>query len=146
MLIDKQNLPLVSMDNMNEVHFEDVDIINDLSQLIDEYEKNSTKENFFKINEQYEKWYAHTVEHFRNEELMMEEKNFFAYPMHKFEHQNALNIMEEIFNSWKEQEDINILKEYIQKDLIQWLVNHIETMDTVTANFLKTGFTPCHAN
>lgn len=146
MLINKEAIPLVEMEGMNEVHFEDVEIINKLSDLIDEYEKNENKELYGLINEQYDNWYEHTVNHFQNEETMMIEKNFFAYPMHKGEHDNVLYEMKNVQELWKEQRDINILKQYIQIDLPEWLVNHISSMDMVTAHFLVTGMTPCHAS
>ncbi len=145
MLIDKNTLPLVDVDNMNKVHFEDVDIINDLSVLLDDYELNPSDEIYEKINSQYEKWVSHTIEHFRREEEMMQEKSFFAYPMHKNEHTNALYTMQNIYENWKNCKDINILKQYVQYDCIQWFLNHIQTMDTVTAKFLKTGMSPCHS-
>lgn len=146
MLIDKTKLPLVDMDNMNEVHLEDVDIINELSDLIDSYEKKPSDDLFHKINSQYEKWYEHTVNHFENENQMMLDKNFPPYPMHKMEHDSALNIMHSVYIKWKEKKEIYILKKYIQQDLVKWLVNHIQTMDTITAKFLKTGFMTCHAS
>ncbi len=144
MLIDKDSLPLVDMDNMNDVHFEDVDIINDLSSILDNYEINPSDELYKNINEQYEKWFEHTINHFANEEEMMQKNNFFAYPVHKAEHSNALYTMQNIYEQWKSSKDINILKQYVQQDCIQWLLNHIQTMDTVTARFLKTGISPCH--
>ncbi len=42
MLINKELLPLVDMDFMNETHFEDVDLINELHQSIVTYEKDSS--------------------------------------------------------------------------------------------------------
>ncbi len=146
MLIDKNALPVVAMENMNEVHFEDVDILNSLSSLVDGYVKEPSDELFLKINAQYELWQEHTVKHFSGEEEMMLEKGFFAYPMHKSEHENALFVMGEVFKKWQAQKDISILQNYIQKDVPNWLVNHISTMDTVTALFLKTGLSPCQAN
>ncbi|PID46975.1 MAG: hypothetical protein CR967_06045 [Proteobacteria bacterium] len=145
MLIDKAKLPLVDMENMNEVHLEDVDIINDLSDLLDKYAKNEDEKSFQSINKQYEKWFAHTIEHFANEEKMMQEKGFFAYEMHKGEHMNTLARMQFVYEEWLGTKDIIILKDYVQHECLAWLVNHIQTMDTVTARFLKTGISPCHA-
>ncbi|MBS9782327.1 MAG: hemerythrin family protein [Arcobacter sp.] len=145
MLIDKNALPLVAMDNMNEVHFEDVDIINDLSSLLDDYAINPSDDLYNKINQQYEKWFEHTINHFAGEEEMMQEKNFFAYPMHKAEHTNALQVMQDVYGQWKQGKNIQALKQYVQQDCIQWLLNHIQSMDTVTAMYLKTGQSPCHS-
>lgn len=143
MLIDKKNMPLVAMEFMNDTHAEDVDIINELFEQVLEYEEKQTKENKVKIDELYGKWFEHTVEHFRAEEIMMQEKNFPAYPMHKGEHDNALRIMDDVFRSWQERNNINVLKLYFSEHLPAWLINHINTMDTVTARFFESGVSPC---
>lgn len=143
MLINKQNMPLVAMDFMNEVHSEDIDIINELFELILKFEKSPTDENNELINIKYQEWFDHTVEHFKGEEEMMQEKNFPPYPFHKAEHDNALSIMNDVFNKWKETNDIKILNQYFIEELPQWLVQHIQSMDTVTAIFFKTGLSPC---
>ncbi len=143
MLIDKKQLPLVAMEFMNEVHLEDVDIINELFEKILKYEKNHSTQNEQKLNKQYKKWIEHTVKHFQNEEEMMQQKKFPPYLMHKKEHQYALDRMQEILEQWQNTKNINILKDYMSNELLKWLTNHIQTMDTVTAMFLKTGLSPC---
>ena len=75
---------------------------------------------------------------------MMLEKQFPAYQMHKSEHDNALKLMQEKFNLWQEAKDINILKIYLIEDVPLWFKNHISSMDTITASFLKTGAMTCH--
>ena len=142
-LLDKNALPLVAMEFMNEVHLEDVDIINDLFELILTYENTPNEENENNLNTKYKEWFDHTVEHFKGEEVMMEEKMFPPYPIHKGEHQYALNRMDEIFKQWQISKDISILKVYVVEELPEWLTNHIQTMDTVTAMFFKTGLSPC---
>lgn len=143
MLIDVENMPLVAMEFMNNTHKEDVEIINELFELILAYEESPTLENKKKIDEQYNTWFEHTVEHFRVEEVMMQEKNFPPYPMHKGEHENGLRIMDEVFRSWQEKGDVDMLKNYFSDHLVPWLMNHINTMDTVTARFFQTGASPC---
>ncbi len=143
MLIEKERIPLVAMEFMNDTHKEDVDIINELFAQVLAYEEKQTKENKDKIDELYSKWFQHTVEHFRAEEVMMQEKKFPPYPMHKGEHDNALRIMDEVFRNWQEKNNINVLKIYLNEELVPWLINHINTMDTVTARFFKSGVSPC---
>ena len=143
MLIDVESISLVAMEFMNNTHKEDVEIINELFELILAYEASPTLENKKKIDEEYGTWFEHTVEHFRVEEMMMQEKNFPPYPMHKGEHDNALRIMDEVFRHWQEKEDIGVLKNYFSDHLVPWLTTHIDTMDTVTARFFHTGVSPC---
>lgn len=144
MLIDKQNLPLVATNFMNETHLEDADLINSLFEAILSYEKSQNETNFSKINQIYEAWYEHTINHFKAEEEEMLAKQFPPYFMHKSEHDRVLGEMAEIYASWKSSKNILMLKSYIQNDLLNWLVNHIQTMDTITSSFFETGLSPCH--
>ena len=142
-LIDQQDLPQVAMQFMNEVHAEDVDIINALYALVLIYEKEPSDANALKVNSQYQKWFEHTVAHFQGEEEQMRELCFPPYPMHKGEHDNALRVMDDVFRSWQTSKDIGIIKSYMTQQLVPWLMQHIQTMDTVTAQFFKTGMSPC---
>ena len=143
MLIDKNNIPMVAMEFMNDVHIEDVDIINELFELILDYEKDPSAKNKEKLNNKYKIWFEHTIEHFKGEEDKMLETNFPPYHFHKAEHDNALKIMEDIFLQWEKSGDIAILKQYFIEVLPTWIENHIRTMDTVTATYFKTGLSPC---
>jgi hemerythrin len=143
MLIDKQDMPIVAMEFMNEVHTEDIDIINELFELILQFEQNPSNEYKEILNKKYKEWYEHTVNHFKGEEVMMEEKNFPPYLIHKGEHDNALSIMDKVFTNWEKTNDIQVLKHYFIEELPQWLVQHIQSMDTITAMFFKTGLSPC---
>ena len=143
MLIDKTDLPVVAMDFMNDVHEEDREIINELFELILTYENEATSLNQNNLNSKYKQWIAHTVAHFEGEEVKMRELNFPPYAMHKGEHDNALAQMNSIFTQWNESQDIKILKTYFIEIMPKWLVQHIQTMDTVTASFFRTGLSPC---
>ncbi|MGP2655856.1 hemerythrin family protein [Malaciobacter sp. WC5094] len=145
MLIDKNNLPLVAEDFMNDVHFEDVDIINELYEKAVVYKNTKKDEDGKDLIACYEKWYDHTVNHFKGEEAKMLELRFPPYMMHKGEHDRCLENMAYILNSFINSDDIDSLISYLEGDLLSWLVNHIQTMDTVTANFFKTGMSPCSA-
>ncbi len=143
MLIDKNNIPIVAMEFMNDVHGEDIDIINSLFELIVNYEQNPSEENKITFNQTYQEWIEHTMAHFQREEKMMEEKRFPPYPFHKGEHDRALEKMHDIFHTWEKTNDIGILKIYFIEELPLWLENHIKSMDTVTAIFFRTGLSPC---
>lgn len=145
-LIDLESLPQVAMEFMNDVHQEDVEIINDLYDLILKYEINQTDENEREITKKYQEWFNHTVDHFRGEEEKMLELNFPPYPMHKGEHDRALEKMDSVFREWNTSKEIEPLKLYLRDHLTQWLTHHIQTMDTVTAMFFKTGLSPCSAH
>lgn len=145
-LIDKNELPQVEMEFMNDVHAKDADIINDLYSLVLRYEDDPSQINEKLLNDKYEEWFSHTIEHFKGEEEKMIELNFPPYLMHKKEHEKALETMDYVYQSWKKSKDIIIIKQYLSQELPQWLNKHIQTMDTVTAMFFKTGMSPCSAH
>jgi len=146
MLINKNDLPLVAEDFMNDVHYEDVDIINDLYEKLLNYIDAETKENKNIVIDAYQNWYDHTVSHFKGEEDKMIKLNFPPYMMHKGEHEKCLEQMRQVLDYFIKNDDKEFLKSYLELDLINWLVNHIQTMDTVTAMFFKTGMSPCSAH
>lgn len=143
MLINKNDLPLVAMEFMNDIHFEDVEIINELYENILKYEKEQNELNLMDLENKYKEWISHTENHFETEEIQMREKGFFAYEFHKNEHNINLSEIKGLFNNFEKNRDILELKKYFQNNLVNWLINHIQTMDTVTAMFFRTGMSPC---
>lgn len=141
MLISYTDIPQVEMDFMNEVHKEDVDIINTIFEHILAYD--GSEESAKIIDDLYTQWIEHTVNHFHNEEVKMQEMRFPPYLAHKGEHDRALQEMRELFSHWQQQRDIKVLKIYFIETLPAWLQTHISTMDTVTARFFATGQSPC---
>jgi hemerythrin len=144
MLIEKSRVAVVDMDFMNDLHSEDIEIINTLFDNIIRYEKDRSQENREAITREYKLWHKHTINHFKTEEDMMIQKQFPPYMMHKSEHDRALNIMQDEFDKWESSYDIDMLKRYIIEDVPLWLEQHISTMDTITASFFKSGTMMCH--
>lgn len=143
MLLNKEDLPMLAMDSMNETHLEDLAIINELFTLVLNYEKNASLENEKLIDAKYSEWFEHTINHFNGENTMMQERGFGPYLFHKAEHDNALALMETNFRTWKETKDMSAFKHYLAEVLPQWLIQHINSMDRVTALFLTGGISPC---
>ena len=133
MLIREEELPKVELASMNDTHLEDLIMINELAQLIEDKKTDL-------ITEKLDALIVHTVEHFSSEERMMLEKRFPAYPMHKAEHDRALAEMNEVVAEWKANKELEALRNYIVTTMPAWLVQHVSTMDTVTARFLVSHF------
>jgi len=136
-MISQEQLPMVAMPSMNDTHLEDIILINQLSSAAQS--KNYAATKIF-----IEELVAHTIAHFSGEEEMMQAANFPPYPVHKAEHDRVLKELENISKIFSEGEgDFLLVTSYIDGSLIPWLINHIETLDTVTAMFLKnSGITP----
>ncbi len=129
---------------MNDTHSEEVAIINKLFEEILNYEKGDS--TIDKVDALYQEWTVHTVKHFTTEEVEMIEAEFPAFSVHKEAHDLALQQMNEVFNAWKENRDIKILKIYFIEAVPQWLVAHISSMDAMTAQYIGGGMMPSHGH
>ena len=135
-MITQEQLVMVAMPSMNDTHLEDILIINRLSSAIEAQNSDAVKSILDEL-------VVHTIAHFSGEEEMMREKMFPPYPVHKGEHDRALNELKQVSQQFNENRDLGFVKSYVDATLVPWLLNHIETLDTVTAMFLTQGISPC---
>jgi len=133
-LIDKERLPRVDLESMNEVHLSEVDIVNELSDLLDAHSEDASLVS--EIHAKFEELIEHTQEHFASEERLMLEGRFPPYSIHRAEHQRQLARVSAVYESWAGGRDVALLRGFIQRELPDWVRNHILTMDTVTAQYL----------
>jgi hemerythrin len=132
MLIEPQYLPMLRTASMNDAHFEEMQLINQLSAAL----QNSDIET---INETFGRLLEHTREHYRHEEAMMLEKKFPPYPAHKEEHDASLKEMEEAATNFKDTQNVEAARKYVTETLAPWFLTHTETMDQVTSLFLENS-------
>ena len=88
---------------------------------------------------------VHTREHFLHEEAAMREARFPAYPVHQAEHDRVLAEMDAEARAFREHGDGARLARYLRDALPAWFVNHVRTMDVVTARFLAAASRPREA-
>lgn len=124
------SLPEVALSFMNQVHDEELSLVNELLAQLDQQDNES------QISTQLAQWLAHTKTHFERENFLMQEYHFFAYPMHYAEHVQALQQLSVVQAAWEQSTDRAALRAYIQT-WRNWLQQHISTMDFVTAQFLS---------
>lgn len=67
----------------------------------------------------------------------MIEHSFPPYPVHRSVHDEALELLAAHRQQWKESRDIGALVQYVQKTWPDWYVQHISSMDFITAQFLS---------
>ena len=79
----------------------------------------------------------HTRLHFAEENRQMIEKHFPPYPAHKNEHDRALTDIAAHIADWKQNRDIEALQNWLKVALADWLIDHINSMDFVTAWFIS---------
>lgn len=128
--LDPTVVPKVSLEFMNDDHGEVVALINKILTLL---ESGSTDE----VTQVLQAFIEHNREHFAREEAEMIRVNFPPYSCHKGEHERVLAELEEVFSDWKTDNNRGSLQSYLTQTAANWLVNHVSTMDTVTAMFVN---------
>jgi hemerythrin len=126
-----QDYPQVALEFMNRDHAEFVALRGQLLELL------SAPSPDARVDMLLDELLAHTRHHFAEEERLMQESNFPPYPMHKGEHDCVLADMSARVERWKQGHDAPALREWLDRDVGDWFVNHVSSMDFVTAGFIK---------
>jgi hemerythrin len=129
-VLEIEAIPQVAMEAMNDVHREELLIVNQINVAI---AANDTA----KILQLCQEWLAHTEAHFEKENAMMEKYHFPAYHCHHSEHIATLDELTAIIKAWQENNDLQALVTYVRDSWPAWYVQHISTMDTLTSAFVK---------
>ncbi|MEN8302775.1 MAG: hemerythrin family protein [Campylobacterota bacterium] len=130
----QDQLPMVAMPSMNDTHLEEMIIINKLENAVKESDVAAVTDILKELHE-------HTAIHFFEEEEMMEEALFPAFATHKAEHDRHLHELQSLRKYFDENQDPKAITAYIEGNLVNWLIHHINTMDSMTAQYLQQGLT-----
>lgn len=133
MRLNPSDIPEVAMQFMHDVHLDEVDMLNELYGLIEEVEQGNDVPG---LTEMVDALLAHTRAHFAGENEKMRKHQFPPYPIHKQEHDRLLQEFTVVVDQWKQSGELVPLADYLRITLPAWMMNHISTMDDVTANFL----------
>jgi hemerythrin-like metal-binding protein len=115
---------------MDETHREFVEFCNDLAAVGPE------DANFL---ERFDAFITHTAAHFDQENRWMEAVKFPPINCHREEHARVLAVAHEV-RQRIEKGDL-FLGRRLLEELPPWFDNHLDTMDTALANYMKrTGF------
>lgn len=135
-MLDKEQIPKVALEEMNEVHYEEVDLLIELLNMLDALADGELPAQA--LDASLEKLLEHMREHFAGEEDRMVEAAFPPYPVHKAEHDRVLAEARSIYDAWLSDRDEQVLSTYLRRTFPAWMVQHISTMDAVTARFLAS--------
>ena len=130
-MLNHSDLPTVSIEAMNTMHYEEVDVINAFLQELTE------RNDFTLLSEHFEKLLTHMQKHFESEEKLMEEAQYPSFRMHKADHDKVLNEARYSEMEWRNRKDVDDLKEYLNEELLPWLDQHIKAMDVPMADFIS---------
>ena len=130
-MIDPSHLPRVSLNTMNDMHLEELKIINAFLEAL------QRDGDFQDLSEHFEKLLAHMQEHFSSEETLMQEAQYPSFRMHKGDHDKVLNEARYSEMEWRNRKDRDALQTYLDEDLLPWLDQHIKAMDRPMADFIS---------
>ena len=137
--LSEQDIPLVSINFMNNTHQEEAEIVNALARNITARKNGDADDDA--ITRLLDEWLQHTVAHFERENELMRETGFPAYPVHSEEHEIALQRMRTVIDAWRENQDIELVSDYVFTLWPAWFKGHVNSMDMVTAQFaLNQGY------
>lgn len=131
-MLDIDELPKVALDFMNSDHEEATCITNRLMALVEAGDNDTQR-----IGDTLKLLHVHCTEHFARENVQMEHFKFPAYSIHRREHEQVLQEMQDELDAWGSSGNVQQLKLYVFKTLPEWFIGHIQTMDTVTAMFIQ---------
>jgi hemerythrin len=118
---------------MQATHEDEITILNEIDKLAIGHERGTVKLEELEVK--LDEYLAHVKAHFSNEERLMVKYDFPAYEMHKMAHDMFLIDLNYATKQWKEFGDLHKILGFIRKSP-EWIVLHINTMDTATATYI----------
>lgn len=128
-----EEVPRLPIAFMNADHAEEVRLLADLDAALAAHERGEGL--LATVLERLSLLAIHTRGHFLREESLMREVGFPAYAAHKAEHDRALAQMDAEARIFRDGGDAARLARYLFEALPAWFLDHIGTMDLVTARF-----------
>jgi hemerythrin len=129
--VNPPNYPQVALDFMNRDHAEFAALRQKLLDLLaGEVSNTAVDDALADLGE-------HTRRHFAEEEQVMRETGFPVYEIHKGEHERVLADIEAQVERWMLGRDAQALRDWLDRAVGTWLVEHVSSMDFVTAAFAE---------
>ncbi|MBU3903409.1 MAG: hemerythrin family protein [Gammaproteobacteria bacterium] len=125
------NYPRVAIDFMNNDHAEFVALRKHLLDLL------HSGADHAQVDGLLDALLEHTRLHFAEEEQLMLSVQFPPYPMHKGEHDKVLADMIARAENWKTSRNSKDLSSWLEHAVRDWFVNHVSSMDFVTAAYIQ---------
>jgi hemerythrin len=124
----------IAVDEMQHTHEEEISMLNEINALATIYENDKTKHE--ELENKLDEYIKHVKVHFANEERLMRLYQFPPYQMHKAEHDRVLHELNDVLIRWKQHGEIDAIIAYFRQS-VEWIINHISTMDNMTAMFIS---------
>jgi hemerythrin len=133
-IVDVDAIPQVALRFQNEDHAAEARLLNSAADAIAAHREG--RASAADVLAPVEVLVAHTREHFDREDRAMLEAGFPPYPMHHAEHVRVLEGMEAEVEAFRAGGDAARLWRYVTEAVPEWFVQHIQTMDAITGQFV----------
>jgi hemerythrin len=130
MLITQEQLEPIKHSDMNNVHDEEIELIEKLHAVA----KNS---DIKAITELLNELIEHMEEHFSFEEALMQENNYSGFHEHKHEHAKELMDIRSIRSFFEMTNDASAIAAYMHDSFSPWIMEHVENWDSDLSEFLQ---------
>jgi len=111
-------------------HTRFVELHTALLDLLDEHASEA------EIDAQLQRLQQHLQQQFAAEEQAMQAANFHATEAHKKHHDHALGKLAQRIAQWQQGHDRKSLMDYLENQLAEWFVSHVNIRDFVTARHI----------
>jgi hemerythrin len=135
-LIDEKIMPQVAMEFMQLEHDEILTRLKDFKILVTQQPDGQSIKT--EIELALEGIFKHTQSHFLHEEKNMKKYHYLPFNAHKAEHDQFLSGLMAARNEWINTQDLSALKLYLFVQVPAWFMQHLNSMDLVTARFIAT--------
>lgn len=126
MLMQLKDVQQVSNDVMNMLHEEEIEIINSFHDA-------ALAKDIKKVDELFKVVQFDVEDHFSTEEQMMQESQFFAYQIHKSEHDTMREKLKKLQEDWNIRKNPNDILHFLEDEFKHWIILHISRWDSETA-------------
>jgi hemerythrin len=134
MLVDLDAIPRVPLDFVNADHREEGRLLNEVAAAVDALESGTGSGG--DVLARLAALREHTAAHFGREDDAMRRTGFPAFAVHHAEHVRVLAELDDEIRRYASTGDALRMRAWVLGDVPQWFVNHIATMDLVTARFV----------
>ncbi len=135
-LVDLDAIPQVPLDFVNADHREEARLLNALAEALDALD--AGRGDAAAVAARLAALRDHTAAHFGREDDAMRRTLFPAFPVHHAEHVRILAELDDEARRYAGTGDAGRLRAWTLGDVPKWFMNHIETMDLVTARFVAS--------
>jgi hemerythrin len=133
-LIDPEAIPQVALEFINQDHREEALRLDEVVEAVGALRAGRTGPE--PVVARLEALFDHTRDHFAREDQVMREYGFPPYPVHHGEHERVLEELAAEGRHFGETADADRLHAYLTVTVPAWLMDHIQTMDRITAQFV----------